>query len=331
MKKKLYHLTCFLSAIVLISVQPGCKKENKEVVPETDPTNPFDAIDYGNSPTDIPIDSASFLGLHSFIFSPTCAVPACHDGSFEPDFRTVESAYSTLVLHKPIKNNDTEDFDFRVDPGNSAGSWIMERITTGDQILGRMPLFDQPLSDREINLIRNWIDGGAKDIFGNSPILPNPEPSFFGILAYDTDTTGVRLDTARDNAISAMKLPQNTVVDIWFGLFDNDEQGDFIPAFNFTYNKIKITNQLFNFEGVPEQSLDVLPATMPFMGPIPTSPSPQLAPYYHHFTINTADFSPGTSYYMRVYVQDEDHVNPTELPDDGSQFYLLTYFSFIVQ
>ena len=54
-------------------------------------------------------------------------------------------------------------------------------------------------------------------------------------------------------------------------------------------------------------------------------------PYYHHFTINTADFDPGSYYFMRFYVDDGDHPEPTEIPNTGSPSYLLTYFSFYIQ
>jgi hypothetical protein len=310
----------------------SCKKENKLIAEKPVVQNPYDSIDYGKNPETIPIDSTTFLGLHYYIFSTTCAVPACHDGSFEPDFRTVESAYSTLVLHAPLKNNLNNDFNYRVEPGNADLSWLVERITTDDAVLGRMPLYDDPLTSNQVTLIKDWINNGAKDIFGNSPLLPNSEPTFFGLLAYDTDTSGIRLDTSRDNIVSAIKLPANTQVQLWFGLYDEDDEGNFIPGSGFTYNKVKFSTELFDFSGAAEQNLQVELATEPFMGPIPFSPDPnQRGPYFHHITINTANYSKGQSNYMRVYIQDADHSTPTELPDDGSQFYLMTYFSFVVQ
>jgi hypothetical protein len=43
-------------------------------------------------------DSFSIAGLYTYIFKPTCANVGCHDGTFEPDFRTLESAYNSLVF-----------------------------------------------------------------------------------------------------------------------------------------------------------------------------------------------------------------------------------------
>ena len=84
----------------------------------------------------------------------------------------------------------TGDFEYRVMPGDTANSWLHERITTNDSILGRMPLYDT-LFPEEIALIENWILDGAKDAFGNSAVVPNLQPNFFGVIAYENDTNGV--------------------------------------------------------------------------------------------------------------------------------------------
>ena len=66
-------------------------------LPET-PDNPFDGIDYSvNEIPSIEVDSSTFLGLHTYIFSKACNQPGCHDGTFEPEFPTVQSAYNYLV------------------------------------------------------------------------------------------------------------------------------------------------------------------------------------------------------------------------------------------
>ena len=325
---KRFIRTSLLGTVALTIAISACKKETVREEPAA-PDNPYDNIDYGQNPGTIPIDSATFLGIHKYIFTTTCAQPACHDGSFEPDYRTVQSAYNTLVYAPVINNNANNDFTYRVTPMDTALSWLHERITTDDMVLGRMPLYDQPLNDREVGYIEDWIMSGAPDIFGNSPILPSYEPGTFGILAFENDTTGMRLDTIRQEDVAPIELPQNTTVQFWVGLYDQDVDGNWLPAFNFSYNKYKLSNNLLDFSGSAEQSLTVENALTPFMGPVPGTSSP--APYYHSFTVNTADFPVGQSQYVRVYVQDADHTSPTEIPESGSQIYLLTYFSFVVQ
>lgn len=309
----------------------ACRKE--EVVGRIEPdapANPFNNIDYGQSPELIPVDSASFLGIHQEIFAKKCAQPACHDGAFEPDYRSVQSAYNTLVYANTISNNAAGDFNYRVIPGDTTMSWLHERITTDDPVLGRMPLYDTLLPHQIAN-IEAWILDGAKDIFGNSPAFPNYQPTFFGVIAYENDTAGMRLDTTRANEVAPMVLPANTDVQLWIGLYDTDQNGGFLPSYNLTYNKIKFSDNLYDFAGATENDLDVEGALTPYWGPNPFDEGGAAVPYYHSYNFNTSGYVPGRTYYFRVLVQDADHSMPTELPENGSQVYLMTYFSFMVQ
>ncbi len=305
----------------------SCKKDVTRVEPDA-PNNPYDNVDYGNNPDLIPIDTSSYLGLHTLIFSQKCGVPACHDGAFEPDFRTIEGSYNQLVYHTVVKNNPTGDFTYRVIPNNTTDSWLYERITTGDPILGKMPLYDV-LAPWQIKAVETWINNGAKDIFNNSPSLPNYEPSTGGVLAYVNNTSGARLDTIRDNQISPIKLPQNTNVELWFLLYDSDNTGSFIPGALLTHNKIKISDHPYDFTASTELNLTKLSATAPEWLPIPFAAT-GTAPFYHKISINTANYTSGKTYYIRQYVKDVSGVL-TELPENGSPFYLFTYFAFIVQ
>lgn len=319
-----------LGCLVLIN---ACKKEERvidTIYPEA-PFNPYDTIDRTGMVIDPPdIDSNSFLGLHTYIFSQRCAVPACHDGSFEPDFRTVQSAYSTLVYHPVIKNTSDSAFTYRVQPGNAQQSWLYERITTNDPLLGRMPLYDNPLTGTEINRIKEWINSGAKDFFGNSATYPNYQPALFGVAAYLPNAGNMRVDTIRLNNtfLFPFVVPANTDLKLWIGLYDTKEDGSFEPANNLTYNKIRFSvNDMYDFSNATEMNLtkDLFPTFLPvYLGP------PQ-APYFHHITINTAQFQPGDIVYIRVYVQDANHSSPTELPDQKTHFYLQTFFAFAVQ
>ena len=319
-----------LFMLALLSVTLMMCSEDRSYTPAEIPPNPFDTVSYDNPTSSNPVDSATFMGLHLYIFSSTCAVPGCHDGHFEPDFRTVQSSYNTLVYHRVEKNNANGDFEMRVVPGNKAESWLHERITTDDAVLGRMPLYDT-LSKREIELIANWIEDGAPDIFGKSPIIPDLVPSFYGVLAYENDTTGIRHDS-RPSIIDPMIFPQNTTMDIWILVIDQRTEGDFKYGGDLTYNKYKISNHLYEFDSKPEMNMIVEPITKPYLHQSPFEPngSPPHS-WYHHFKINTGDFPVGQRQYFRIYVQDDEHPDPTELPSDGSQIYLLTYFSFVVQ
>jgi hypothetical protein len=84
------------------------------------PPNPFDPYktDSIAGPDPVDVDPNSIVGLHYNIFVPTCANSGCHDGTFEPDFRSIESSYNTMVNHPIIKNDPQGTYEVRVMPGN---------------------------------------------------------------------------------------------------------------------------------------------------------------------------------------------------------------------
>jgi len=331
----------FLFSLFVMAMFFSCtKEEHIRTENEPDFDNPFDGINNGNFPDPVNIDPESFLGIYNNILSVKCGSNdgACHDGSFEPDFRTLFSAYNTLVYHTPIKNiiesisdgDTTWVYDHRVSPGDPDGSWLYYRITTSDEDLGRMPLYDQPLPEAQIDNVRQWILNGAPDPFGNMPAQPSPEPQFFGVLAYENDVNGVRLDTARANILEPMTFPQNTAVNMWFGAIDYDADGEIVfPIVALGYNKIKITDHLYNFDGIPEETMSV--PFIPHMGPSTIFNLGIDLPYYHSYTIDTGDYEVGTPYYIRIYIQGALQSSPTEIPETGGQIFWHTYMSFVVE
>ena len=137
---------------------------------------------------------SSFYTVYKRIFSVSCSRPACHDGTFEPDFRTPQSAYFTTVYHPIIKNDTLGSFSYRIVPYNTSQSLLYKRITTCCfiNINDRMPLTlgRDTLSQEKIALIAAWIQSGAKDLCGNSPKLVTPLPSIDkSYKVYGNDTT----------------------------------------------------------------------------------------------------------------------------------------------
>ncbi|HAF46258.1 MAG TPA: hypothetical protein DCG83_01100 [Cryomorphaceae bacterium] len=172
------------------------------------PPNPFD-IGTGE-----PVDTANLTGfaaLHEKFLEPRCANPACHDGTFEPDFRTVEGSYNTLVYHPVVKNDENETFEYRVVPGDVNQSWLINRLMTANDTLGRMPLYAEPLTWDEVKEFSDWIMAGAPDARGNLPIEPNEVPRFEWYVAFsgDMDWNNTRIDNNRH----AWEFPLPAAVD----------------------------------------------------------------------------------------------------------------------
>ena len=125
--------------------------------------------DPGGGGTTSALSYEGLPGLHDAMFRPTCANAGCHDGTFEPDFRTLGSTYATLVGHPVIKNDDAATFAVRVAPGDLAASQLYARLTYDiDGNSGVRPLAVDPESryptqrDTLLQFVRRWIEEGAK-------------------------------------------------------------------------------------------------------------------------------------------------------------------------
>ena len=318
--RKFFLFFCLLLCIVFLHF--SCSKEYVDGSTSATPDNPYSHIVYPPNVAPPAIDSNTFVGIHKYIFQTRCAMLGCHDGSFEPDFRTVQSAYNTLILQPVKKNNTAQSFVYRVKPFDATLSWLHERITTNDKVLGRMPLYDTILPPHQITQITNWINAGAPDLFGNVANVPNAEPQTFGIVAtVPVSGNPFRIDTIRNgNPFMPFLVANNTLLTIWFGVYD-----DILTPLQLTYNKIKFSTEPNNFSAVTAQNLSTVSSSVWMDNLFATH-----KPYFYYFTINTATLPHGQPIYFRFYTQDNQHSQPSEIPNSGWQFYQQSYFSMIV-
>jgi hypothetical protein len=119
----------------------------------------------GESPTDPgnggppPDPTATFTRVQAEIFTPTCAAIGCHDplGRQEGMVLKAGQAYANIVNRPSVENPSL----LRISPNDPTNSYMYRKIT-GAGITGvRMPQGQAPLTDAQINLIRDWIRRGA--------------------------------------------------------------------------------------------------------------------------------------------------------------------------
>ena len=295
----------------------SCKKDK--------PVNPFD------DPSLLPpeelivvetLDPNSFAYLHKYIFKPTCANSGCHDGTFEPDYRTMYSTYNTLVYHPTISNDMSNSFTYRVLPGNAEMSMLHERLTEFlPNSSGIMPLSVDPGSNWPANKtafiqnITNWINNGALDMYGNAPSEGNVQPELIGIAVFISgDTTSIlpRIDGSN----SPIGIPQFNTIDIWFSFSD-----DLTSASQLTVNQYKLNTAPYNFLPNYNGSIQIVaPIIRDDLWGNPVS-------FTHKATINLSGYSQGSFVYIRAFVQDADHQAPVELPNDGSSTGMIINFT----
>ena len=306
--------------LVVVSSINACKKD--EVVPE----NPFDSVDYGESTAVVDtLDKNSIASIHNEIFRLKCANPGCHDGSFEPDFRTVMSTYSTLVYHPIVKNNAAKSFTYRVVPLKSAESVLYERITniTFVNQNDRMPQdnIGVGLPADDIARIKAWIDEGAKDFTGVSPLLPNNEPVYQWMYVikdegfptvWDTEVLSEEADRIGGEGQNSIIFTADLSV-----VLNSEITDDLTPI-----SQLKNARLLFSYD------------KNDFSSPIKTVTSQYLnygtgETWYNKFS--TTGFLPNKTVYMRYYINDGDQANDSEVPNNDSPNWFKTYWSFIIQ
>lgn len=289
-----------LILLVIVGVF-GCSKDS------TSPDNPFDATNQQGGNDQDTLDPTSFAGLHKQIFSQRCANPLCHDGSFEPDFRTMESAYNNLVYHPVIKNTSTNDFTYRVVPYDTENSWLIERLETDDVVLGRMPLYANPLSEKEINNIKKWINEGCKNILGQVPKFPNLQPQVVGRAAFDQNQ--IRIDTAYDGSFpSPFKVAPGSTVNLLIQVRDDSTAS----------NKLSNAKVKFSYEKEDFSNALVKNATY-------------FTQDYYSVQFMASEFTANKKVYFRFYCEDGDHSSPAEFPKESTLFYYKELFAFIVK
>lgn len=203
--RRLVILSAFLALVLSCS---------REVAP-----NPWDDLNNDEDSTAL----TGFADIHKNILEPKCANPACHDGTFEPDFRTIEGSYNTLIYHPVTKNDEDLTYEHRVVPGDIGASWMYNRITTTNDTLGQMPLYAPTLSQDEINKVVAWINGGAKDARGERPNAPNEVPRFDWYAAFsgDVNWSGNRIDNTRQGWEFPFEVEPNDTVRFLFHMSDD--------------------------------------------------------------------------------------------------------------
>ena len=313
--------------IILISFF-SCRKEKINPYDNPDLLPPIeDSISYFSDPT-------NFISIYNDIFLTTCANAGCHDGSFDPDFRTIESSYNTLVYHPVIKNNPNGSYQYRVKAGTPSESVLYARLladangtSTFDANSQVMPLTADIAYDPNqehiwhlekedhIKNIKTWIENGAPDMFGNTAVLPNNKPEMLGVAMYITGTTTLLPRIGR----GTVQVPSGTnFLDIWFSVIDDN-----LSPNNLTYNKVKFSENLFQFNQKPELNLTVVSTPILEAGYFASNQ----VEYYHKITYDISSLSSGDEMFIKIYVKDD--VNEvTEIPNNGSSYQYIKHFTF---
>jgi len=305
------------SLLVASVVLDGCNTETEL------PPNPYDAIDYPTAPA--PSDTLapnSIVSIHRDILHPRCAVPGCHDGAFEPDFRTVQSSFSTLVYAPIVKNNQDSSFTYRVIPFDTARSVLHERLTNCcfANVDDRMPQdnIGVPLESEFITRIEGWIMTGAQTMFGEVPDLPNLAPTVGYFLAIDEFAENFTEFSAVGNRID----------NVIFNPFIMQQNTDMLMVIVIEDDSTAIPDLQINTLRTSYDPNDFSPTASGYQEYAATLFSVPGEGSLWYVPMNTGSFAPDNVVYMRYYVSDGE--NTTEMPAQEMIIQYKTFWSFYI-
>lgn len=310
---------------LLLLAIPSCKKN--EV------TNPYASVTPGienENPDMQELPEGSFAWLHAKVFRPTCANSGCHDGTFEPEFRSIGSAYNSIVNHPCISNTPDYAFTHRVVPGNADSSFMLLRmIVDVENTSGIMPAAVDPDSDWPehkddyIEKIREWINDGAKDMYGNpAPSAEaNMPPMVYGMVVFPHNNTTDPFPREENSpyGVGSIEVPAQ-LVDVWILPYDDNAYPTGFEA---------ITLQ------ASESSLDFTDAIQTVFsqdGPVNAVPFGEGAtsPFYYKATLDLSTYSTGDLIYLRTLIDDGVQSGFTEIPNSESMPLWFLIFSLKV-
>lgn len=303
-------------SIILITALASCSKKGSD--------NPYDNWEVENRKPvleDKPIDPNTIQGLHKHVFKPTCSNSGCHDGNFEPDFRTVESTYNSLIDRFSTNTDpDNPQFSKRVVPGDAAKSMLIHRLSVfipGSQ--GIMPLSVDPGSDwnekknEYIQNIKNWINDGAKDQFGNAPAILDFSPQPGGLLVY-ADGSAVALPRSGFNPVNVP--PGAASLRLLVSFIDDKTP---VSQFGTTTINFSLNPNVYDSTSLAMQTLSQAVQAKGLNGAD--------VEYWHYIDVNTDDIGlPGDVIWFRT--ETSDQVNPPLfIPGKDASFNTVKYFA----
>ncbi|MBO6517659.1 MAG: hypothetical protein JJ975_14025 [Bacteroidia bacterium] len=312
--RKLVYIIAILGLV-------GCKGSDPEV------GNPYNNQDVGQEHDKVgadnkELDPNTIQGIHANVFKPTCANSGCHDGNFEPDFRTIEASYNTLVNQPIIKNDEMNPLTARVTPGNATTSMLMRRMLVDlNGNSGKMPIVVEPGSDwptkkdEYIANIETWINNGALDQHGNAPTLTDFPVQLRGIAARVNGNV-----VGRNGAYGPMNVSKSGgTVELWFAFEDDAKSPDQLSG---TSLDLSLNANVFDSTHLTAITYSASPlVAVGYFG--------EEENYHHKAVVNLTDWQVDDVVWIRTRVS--DGVNKSEIPNNNSLFRAKQYATFRVK
>lgn len=155
--------------LLFLAVCAGCAGDGSTLGPDGRPASDEVVEDDGGNDVDDPGDAGdvdaptteiTLAQISGQIFAPNCAFSGCHGGGSPQANMSLEAEF---VAGEIIGIASTERPEFkRIDPGNPDDSYLLMKLRGDSRITGgQMPLGGGTLPAELLEMVREWIAGGA--------------------------------------------------------------------------------------------------------------------------------------------------------------------------
>jgi hypothetical protein len=160
----------------------------------------------GTGGTGSPPLQATFTSIQDQVLTPICT--ACHVGATAPQGLRLDSAnsYALLVGVASQENPALQ----RVAPGDPNNSYLIKKLEGTASVGGRMPLGGTPLSQADIDVIRQWITDGALPPGGTPPSAPIRVTSLSPLPGSSVTTVPLSIMAVFDRDLDATSVDATT-------------------------------------------------------------------------------------------------------------------------
>ena len=144
---------------ILLFVYAGCAGDGSTLGPDGRLVNDerVDSMDGGE--VNLPSTDITLVQISDEIFSQSCAFNGCHGGGAPAANMSLE-AESVAAEIIGVASTQLANLK-RVDPGNPEGSYLLKKLRGDSDIVNSQMPLGNVLSGEQIEMIREWIAGGA--------------------------------------------------------------------------------------------------------------------------------------------------------------------------
>ena len=160
-----------------------------------------EGLDENGQPIPInPPVTSDFQQIQDTVFTPICT--QCHIGANAPQGLRLDAANSYAMIVN-VASNEVPGL-LRINPGNPDQSYLVQKIQGNAAVGGRMPLGQAPLPQDRIDLIRQWVAGGAQSAAPpDNLVVSSSIPGAGEVAAQGTDKLTVVFAGEVDAALAA--------------------------------------------------------------------------------------------------------------------------------